>query len=104
MKAVGLLRIEAGRRQARYLQETYGKGRISGSVLGGVSSGEADGLVLNSEAWSIPLRQKKPEELSAFGRFPQFARRIIAVPKSEIDREEAEYQREKARPRKKSPI
>jgi hypothetical protein len=37
----------------------------------------------------------KPEkpDLSPFERFREFARRIIAVPKAEIDREEAKYQR-----------
>jgi len=35
----------------------------------------------------------KSEELSPFERFWDFARRIIAVPKAEIDEQEANYQR-----------
>jgi hypothetical protein len=35
----------------------------------------------------------KTEELSPFERFREFARRIIAVPKAAIDKEEAKYQR-----------
>jgi hypothetical protein len=35
----------------------------------------------------------KPEELSPFERFREFARRIIAVPKAEIEKQEAKYQR-----------
>jgi hypothetical protein len=37
----------------------------------------------------------KPEDLSPFERFRELARRIIAVPKSEIDKQEAEYQRQR---------
>jgi len=39
----------------------------------------------------------KPDkpELSPFERFREFARRIIAVPKAEIDKQEAKYQRER---------
>jgi hypothetical protein len=44
----------------------------------------------------------KPD-LSPFDRFREFARRIIAVPKSEIDREGAEYQRQKLQRRKTIP-
>jgi hypothetical protein len=54
----------------------------------------------------------KPDkpDLSPFERFSEFARRIIAVPKAEIDKQEAKYQRERAkkngkvlRPRKGAP-
>jgi hypothetical protein len=41
------------------------------------------------------VKLAKPEELSPFERFREFARRIIAVPKSEIDKQEAEYQRQR---------
>ncbi len=37
---------------------------------------------------------EKPEGLSPFERFLEFARHIIAVPKAEIDKQEAQYQRE----------
>jgi hypothetical protein len=40
-------------------------------------------------------KPQKPEELSPFERFWDFARRIIAVPKAEIDEQEAEYQHRK---------
>jgi hypothetical protein len=41
----------------------------------------------------------KPDkpDLSPFERFREFARRIIAVPKAEIDKEEAKYRRRKQR-------
>ncbi len=41
----------------------------------------------------------KPDkpELSPFERFREFARRIIAVPKAEIEKQEAKYQRERAK-------
>jgi hypothetical protein len=45
----------------------------------------------------------KPEDLSPFERFREFARRIIAVPKSEIDKQEAEYQRQRALRKKAAP-
>jgi hypothetical protein len=46
----------------------------------------------------------KPD-LSPFERFREFARRIIAVPKAEIEKQEAKYQRQRKkqkglRPRK----
>ena len=46
----------------------------------------------------------KPD-LSPFERFREFARRVIAVPKAEIDKQEAKYQRQRKkqkglRPRK----
>jgi len=40
----------------------------------------------------------KPD-LSPFERFREFARRIIAVPKAEIDKQEAKYQRERKKHR-----
>jgi hypothetical protein len=42
-------------------------------------------------------KPQKPEDLSPFERFWDFTRRIIAVPKAEIDEQEAEYQRQKGR-------
>jgi hypothetical protein len=47
-------------------------------------------------------KPEKPEELSPFERFWDFARRILAVPKAEIDKQEAEYQSAKALNRRKS--
>ncbi len=49
-------------------------------------------------------RDAKPDkpELSQFERFREFARKIIAVPKAEIDKQEAEYQRQKAKRQRKS--
>jgi hypothetical protein len=44
-----------------------------------------------------PAKPQKPEDLSPFERFWDFARRIIAVPKAEIDEQEAEYQRQRAK-------
>jgi len=41
-------------------------------------------------------KPQKPEDLSPFERFREFARRIIAVPKAEIDKQEAEYKRARA--------
>jgi hypothetical protein len=40
---------------------------------------------------------KKPTQpdVTPFERFRDFARRIIAVPKAEIDKQEAEYQRQR---------
>ncbi len=38
---------------------------------------------------------EKSEDLSPFERFREFARRIIAAPKAEIDEQEAGYQRQK---------
>jgi hypothetical protein len=38
----------------------------------------------------------KPEP-TPFERFRDFARKIIAVPRAEIDQQEAEYQRERAK-------
>jgi len=48
----------------------------------------------------------KPDkpELSPFERFREFARRIIAVPKAEIEKQEGAYQRQKARKRLKANI
>ncbi len=45
----------------------------------------------------------KPDkpDLSPFERFREFARRIIAVPKAEIDKQEAKYQRQKGRIKRK---
>jgi hypothetical protein len=43
------------------------------------------------------------DDLSPFERFREFARRIIAVPKSEIDKQEAEYQRQRALRKKVAP-
>jgi hypothetical protein len=48
-------------------------------------------------------KPEEPEKLSPFERFREFARRIIAVPKAEIVKQEAKYQRKKQkglRPRK----
>jgi hypothetical protein len=45
----------------------------------------------------------KSEDLSPFERFREFARRIIAVPKSEIDKQEAEYQRQRALRKRDAP-
>jgi hypothetical protein len=42
-------------------------------------------------------KPQKPEELSPFERFWDLARRIIAVPKAEIDEQEAEYKRNRAK-------
>jgi hypothetical protein len=39
----------------------------------------------------------KPDELSPFERLKRFARAIVAVPKSEIAEQEAEYQRQRAK-------
>jgi hypothetical protein len=41
-------------------------------------------------------KPEKPESLSPFERFREFARRIIAVPKAEIEKQEAKYQRKRA--------
>jgi hypothetical protein len=38
----------------------------------------------------------KPDELSPYERFREFARRIVAVPKSEVDKQQAQYERERA--------
>jgi len=43
----------------------------------------------------------KPEELTPFERFREFARRIVAVPKYEIDNQEAEYRRRRAEDKEK---
>jgi hypothetical protein len=40
-------------------------------------------------------KPQKPDGLSPFERFREFARRIIAVPKAEIDEQEVKYQRER---------
>jgi hypothetical protein len=45
----------------------------------------------------------EPEDLSPFERFREFARRIIAVPKAEIDKQEAKYQRQRALRKKVAP-
>jgi hypothetical protein len=42
-------------------------------------------------------KPQKPDDLSPFERFREFARRIIAVPKEEIDEQEAQYQRERSK-------
>jgi hypothetical protein len=41
-------------------------------------------------------KPQKSDGLSPFERFREFARRIIAVPKAEIEKQEAEYQRQRA--------
>jgi hypothetical protein len=46
-------------------------------------------------------KPQKPDELSPFERFWDFARRIIAVPKAEIDEQEAEYHRQRAERKQK---
>ena len=42
-----------------------------------------------------------PGGLSPFERMVELARRIVAVPKEEIDRKEAEYKRQRAAKRKR---
>jgi hypothetical protein len=42
-----------------------------------------------------------PEEKTPFEKFREFVRKVVSVPKSEIDRREAEYQRERKRIRRK---
>ena len=44
----------------------------------------------------MKLPESKPDGLSPFDRFREFARRIAAVPKAEIDQEEEKYQRQQA--------
>lgn len=46
-------------------------------------------------------KPEKSEELSPFERFREFARRIIAVPRSEIDELEKQYRRERAEEKRK---
>lgn len=41
--------------------------------------------------------KKDDKELSPFERFQLFMRAIVAVPKAEIEEQEAEYQRERAK-------
>jgi hypothetical protein len=48
---------------------------------------------------SEPAR-KDDEQLSPFERFKQFARAIVAVPKTEIEQQEAEYRSERGRRRR----
>lgn len=43
----------------------------------------------------------KPAELTPFERFRAFARRIVAVPKYEIDQQGTEYRRQRARDKEK---
>jgi hypothetical protein len=43
-----------------------------------------------------------PKDPTPFERFWDFARRIVAVPKAEIDQQEAEYQRQ--RKKRKVPL
>lgn len=45
--------------------------------------------------------RKPPATQEDFDRFKEFARRLIAVPKKEVDREEEKYQKEKQTKRKK---
>jgi len=40
-------------------------------------------------------KTKQPEKSAEFKRFEDFTRRLIAVPKSEIDKEKAKYERQK---------
>jgi hypothetical protein len=46
-------------------------------------------------------KPKKFDDLSPFERLREFARRIVAVPKAEIDHQEAEYQRQRAERKQK---
>lgn len=46
-------------------------------------------------------KPEEPESLSPFERFREFARRIIAVPKAEIEKQEAKYQRKRAKKNEK---
>ena len=45
-------------------------------------------------------RDSKVDGLSPFERMVELARRIVAVPKAEVERKEAEYKRERAAKRK----
>jgi hypothetical protein len=41
------------------------------------------------------------QQPTPFEKFREFVRKVVSVPKSEIDRREAEYQRERKRIRRK---
>ncbi|HXO18615.1 MAG TPA: hypothetical protein VOA87_01695 [Thermoanaerobaculia bacterium] len=43
-----------------------------------------------------------PSEQTPFDRFTEFARKVISVPKSELEERERQYQEKKAAERKKS--
>jgi len=43
---------------------------------------------------------KKPTSNEAFDRFQDLTRRLVAVPKKEIDKKAAEYERKKHKPKK----
>ncbi len=42
------------------------------------------------------MKTPPPIESTPFEKFRDFAKRVISVPKSEIDRREAEYQKQRA--------
>jgi len=44
--------------------------------------------------------KKEPVKSEEFKRFEDFTRRLIAVPKKEIDQQKAKYEREKTKPTK----
>jgi hypothetical protein len=58
--------------------------------------------VVNSVEWSITLNRKSPVNYRRFERFREFASRIIAAPKAEIDEQEADYQRQKGRQQRRT--
>ena len=39
------------------------------------------------------MREPMPEEPTPFEKFREFVRKVVSVPKSEIDQREAEYKR-----------
>lgn len=43
----------------------------------------------------LPPEVELPEHLSPFGRLQEVTKRLLAVPKEEIDRREVEYERAK---------
>ena len=46
--------------------------------------------------------QGKQQPADAFGRFKELTRKLVSVPKTEVDAKEAAYQRKKARKKRKS--
>jgi len=53
------------------------------------------GIISTKE--EIDMEKSDKKEAGAFDRFKELARKLISVPKKEIDRKEAAYQKHKAK-------
>lgn len=61
---------------------------------------EMESVIMNKKEQPLTLVKKQPEPESEADRFRSFVKGIVSVPKSEIDKREAEYQAQRAEKKK----